>query len=67
MIERALTKTNPYMDNPAKRRLMFQMTVFTSTGIEGVTLTSSDLRAASKPARRLTSSRELVKSSGSRR
>ena len=45
---------------------MFQMTVTTSTDIEGVKLTSSDLRAGIKPARHITL-RESAKSSRSRR
>jgi len=43
MLKRTLNKTNPYLADPAKRRAMFQMTVYTSTDIEGVKLTSSDL------------------------
>jgi len=43
--KRTLNKTNPYLADPAKRRAMFQMTVYTSTDIEGVKLTSSDLSA----------------------
>jgi hypothetical protein len=67
MIKRALIKTNPYLSDPAKRRAMFQRTVTTSTKIEGVELTPSDLRAKSKPRRRAISSRESVKSAESRR
>ena len=65
MLKRSLTKTNPYLLDPAKRRAMFQMTVSTSTDIEGVRLTPSDLRAGKKPARRIIASRESVKSSRS--
>ena len=54
MIKRPLAKTNPYLVDPAKRRAMFQMTVYTSTDIEGVKLTSSDLQAESTPVRRIT-------------
>ena len=60
MLKRSLTKTNPYLLDPAKRRVMFQMTVYTSTGIEGATLTPSDLRAGAKTSRRITASREKV-------
>ena len=45
---------------------MFQMTVSTSTDIEGVKLTTSDLRAGIKPSRRMTP-HESAKSSRSRR
>ena len=63
MLKRSLTKTNPYLLDPAKRRAMFQMTVSTSTDIEGVRLTSSDLHAGKKPSRRITACRESAKSS----
>jgi len=66
MLKRTLNKTNPFLADPAKRRAMFQMTVYTSTDIEGVKLTPSDLSASTRPARRITP-RESVKSSGSRR
>ena len=64
MIKRALNKTKPYLANPAKRRAMFQMTVYTSTDIEGVKLTSSDLSVGIRTPRR-TRSRESAKSSRS--
>ena len=66
MLKRTLNKTNPYLADPAKRRAMFQMTVSTSTDIEGVKHTASDLSAKTRTAHRITS-RESVKSSGSRR
>lgn len=66
MIKRSLKKTNLYLVDPAKRREMFEMTVYTSTDVEGVKLTPSDLLAETKSARRVTS-RESVKSSRSRR
>ena len=66
MLKRTLNKTNPYLADPAKRRAMFQMTVYTSTDIEGVRLTSSDLGAGIKVSRRITS-RESAKSSRSPR
>lgn len=67
MLKRALTKTNPYLSNPAKRREMFEMTVYTSTDVEGVTLTPSDLLPKPRTSRRTSPSRESVKSSRSRR
>jgi len=66
MLKRTLNKTNPYLTDPAKRRAMFQMTVYTSTDIEGVKLTSSDLGAGIKVSRRITP-RESAKSSRSPR
>ena len=66
MIKRPLAKTNPYLVDPAKRRAMFQMTVYTSTGIEGVKLTRSDLLAETRTGRRITS-HESAKSSRSPR
>jgi len=66
MLKRSLTRTNPYLLDPAKRRAMFQMTVYTSTDIEGVKLTQSDLLAETRTVRRLTS-RESAKSSRSPR
>jgi hypothetical protein len=66
MLKRSLTRTNPYLLDPAKRRAMFQMTVSTSTDIEGVKLTPSDLLAETRTRRRITS-RESAKSSRSPR
>lgn len=66
MLKRTLNKTNPYLADPARRRTMFQMTVYTSTDIEGVKLTSSDLNGRIKPSRRITP-HESAKSSRSRR
>ena len=66
MLKRSLNKTNPYLVDPAKRHAMFQMTVYTSTDIEGVKLTQSDLLAETRTVRRLTS-RESAKSSRSPR
>lgn len=63
MPKQSLTRTNPYLLDPAKRREMFEMTVYTSTDIEGVKLTPSDLHAEIRTARRITSFRESVKSS----
>lgn len=54
MLKRTLNKTNPYLADPARRRAMFQMTVYTSTAIEGVKLTTPDLRVGIKPSRRIT-------------
>jgi hypothetical protein len=66
MLKRSLNRTNPYLVDPAKRHSMFQMTVYTSTGIEGVKLTRSDLLAETRTVRRITS-RESEKSSRSPR
>jgi hypothetical protein len=66
MFKQTLNKTNPYLVDPAKRRAMFQMTVYTSTDIEGVKLTSSDLNAGIRTPRRITS-HESAKSSRSPR
>jgi len=67
MLKRSLTKTNPYLLDPAKRRAMFQMTVYTSTDVEGVKLTPADLLSEPGASRHLTSSRALVRSSRSPR
>jgi hypothetical protein len=64
MLKRYLNKTNPYLVDPAKRHAMFRMTVYTSTDIEGVKLTPSDLLAETRTVRRITS-RESAKSSRS--
>jgi hypothetical protein len=66
MLKQTLNKTNRYLADPARRRTMFQMTVYTSTDIEGVKLTSSDLNGMIKPSRRITP-HESAKSSRSRR
>lgn len=67
MLKRTLNKTNTYLLDPAKCRAMFQMTVCTSTDIEGVKLTSSDLLPDTTPVRRITAPRGSVKSSRSPR
>ena len=54
VLKRTLNKTNPYLADPAKRRAMLQMTVYTSTDIEGVKLTPSDLLGGTRTARRIT-------------
>jgi hypothetical protein len=66
MLKRPLAKTNPCLLDPAKRLAMFQMTVYTSTDIEGIKLTPSDLLAGKRIARQITS-RESAKSSRSPR
>jgi len=66
MLKRSLNRTNPYLVDPAKRHAMFEMTVCTSTDIEGVKLTQSDLLAETRTVRRLTT-RESAKSSQSPR
>lgn len=67
MLKRSLNKTNPYLLDPAKRREMFEMTVYTSTDVEGVKLSHTDLVPNARSPRRIISSRESVKSSRSRR
>jgi hypothetical protein len=67
MLKRSLTRTNPYLRDPAKRRAMFQMTVWTSTDVEGVKLTPADLLSEPNDSEHLTSSREPVRSFRSRR
>jgi hypothetical protein len=67
MLKRSLKKTNPYLSDPIRRREMFQMTVYTSTDIEGVKLTRSDLEKKKKYARRSPIVRESAKSSRSPR
>ena len=66
MPKRSLNRTNPYLVDPAKRHAMFRMTVSSSTDIEGVKLTPSDLLAETRTVRRVTS-RESSKSSRSPR
>jgi hypothetical protein len=67
MPKRPLVETNPYLRDPAKRREMLAMTVYTSTGIEGVALGSSDLDGNTPRRREATAIRESPRSSGSRR
>jgi hypothetical protein len=43
MTKRSLIQTNPYLRDPDKRRAMFYMTVCTSTGVEGVHLTQTEI------------------------
>lgn len=38
-----LLESNPYLHDPAKRARMFAMTVTSSSAIEGVHLTTSDI------------------------
>ena len=66
MLKRSLAKTNPYLLDSMKRREMFAMTVFTSTDIEGVKLSPSDLAAMKKAPHHPTVFRVSGKSSGSR-
>ncbi len=65
MLKRSLTHTNSYLSNPSKRREMFKMTLSTSTDIDGVKLTPSDL--IGKTRRRTIASRGSAQSSRSRR
>lgn len=67
MPKRSLLKTNPFLLEPKKRLEMFQMTVYTSTDIEGVKLTELDLKGEKKRSNRTTPNRGSVKSSESRR
>lgn len=67
MLKRSLAKTNPYLVDPEKRLTMFRMSVYTSTDIEGVKLTPSDLREETRTARHIRASRESLKSSRSPR
>lgn len=63
MIKRSLIKTNPYLADPVKRREMFVMTVYTSTGVEGVRLHASDLDDGMTTEHVQTIPRESLKSS----
>jgi hypothetical protein len=67
MITRSLIQTNPYLRDPDKRRAMFYMTVCTSTGVEGVHLTSTEIEKDSPQATRFTSVRVTAVSSRSPR
>jgi hypothetical protein len=67
MQKRPLIDTNPYLRDPDMRREMFAITVCTSTGVEGVRLTATDLeKGASNPPRPIVG-RGSGSSSGSRR
>ena len=63
MLKRPLIKTNPYLRDPVKRREMFAMTVYTSTGVEGVHLDESDLVVGVATDHGPSIARESVKSS----
>ena len=67
MLKPSLAKTNPYLRNPRKRREMFEMTVYTSTEIEGVKLNRTTLKDVNRSPTRATPIRGSVKSSESRR
>jgi hypothetical protein len=67
MLKRSLARTNPYLRDPGKRRAMFQMTVSTSTDIEGVKLSPADLLSEPSSSKHITLSREPVRSSRLRR
>ena len=43
-----LIKTNPYLRNPQERQIQFITAVVTSTGVEGVSITPSQLKKSSK-------------------
>jgi hypothetical protein len=49
MDKKSLIETNPYLLDSHKRREMFEMTVYTSTGIEGVKLNRSELSELKAP------------------
>jgi hypothetical protein len=63
MLKKPLLKTNPYLRDPVKRREMFAMTVYTSTGVEGVHLDKSDLNGELATDDHPSDSRESVESS----
>ncbi len=67
MIKRSLIQTNPYLRDPDKRRAMFYMTVCTSTGVEGVHLTSTEIEKDSPQTTRFISVRATAVSSRSPR
>jgi len=67
MIKWALRETNPYLHDPGRRRAMFAITVCTSTGVEGVRLTPTDLEKAAANPPRPTALRGGGASAGSRR
>ena len=67
MIKRPLIKTNPYLADPVKRREMFVMTVYTSTGVEGVRLDASDLNDEITTKHLQSIPRESLKSSAPHR
>ena len=67
MLKPPLVETNPFLRDPEKRREMFRMTVCTSTGIEGVTLTQTDLKEAPERPRRTNAVGGSPKSSGPQR
>jgi hypothetical protein len=67
MLKRPLVETNLFLRDPEKRREMFRMTVCTSTGIEGVTLTRTDLKEASSSPPRPNAVGGSARSSQSRR
>jgi hypothetical protein len=45
-----LIETNPYLRNPRARRVQFVTAVRTSTNVEGVSITSSQLTKSTKRA-----------------
>ena len=55
MLKEPLIKTNPYLQNPAKRLEMFCMTVYSSTGIEGVITDMAELRRNAQTPKKSTS------------
>lgn len=67
MSKRPLLETNPFLRDPDKRRAMFYMTVCTSTGIEGVHLTQTEIEKESSQPPRSTSVHVTAVSSGSPR
>jgi len=67
MQKRSLLETNPYLRDPGMRREMFTITVCTSTGVEGVRLTPTDLEKGASNPPRPTVGRGSGSSSGSQR
>lgn len=49
MAKKSLIETNPYLLDSHKRHEMFEMTVYSSTGIEGVKLNHSELSELEVP------------------
>jgi hypothetical protein len=50
MRKEALIKTNPYLQDAAKRLEMFCLTVYSSTGVEGVIADMAELRRSAQAA-----------------
>ena len=66
MVKKPLVETNPYLANPSQRQELFYTSVTSSTAIEGVHVTASELVNAPSKLRE-TNVREREESYGSRR